>query len=150
MDCFVLFDFFVVSIMDSIQCHAFTMYGPIFGSWMGVKNWLNMDVLKIPLKVIDGNKMQLDLDLQVYSIETIDAAAYKFTDNFYIFKSVEPDDKKIIHLLFEAKDENVIKESTVKQFCNELLDQQVRFHVNKQFGHIRDLIVEEAFKPVNS
>ena len=70
------------------------MYGPIFGSWMGVKNWLNMDVLKIPLKVIDGNKMQLDLDLQVYSIETIDAAAYKFTDNFYIFKSVEPDEKK--------------------------------------------------------
>lgn len=116
----------------------------------GVKNWLNMDVLKIPLKVIDGNKMQLDLDLQVYSIETIDVAAYKFTDNFYIFKSVEPDDKKIIHLLFEAKGENVIKESTVKQFCNELLDQQVRFHVNKQFGHIRDLIVEEAFKPVNS
>ena len=98
-----------------------------------------MDVLKIPLKVIDGNKMQLYLD-----------AAYKFTDNFYIFKSVEPDDKKIIHLLFEAKGENVIKESTVKQFCNELLDQQVRFHVNRQFGHIRDLIVEEAFKPVNS
>ena len=140
MDCFVLFDFFVVSIMDTgIQCHAFTMYGPIFGSWMGVKNWLNMDVLKIPLKVIDGNKMQLDLDLQIYSIETIDAAAYKFTDNFYI-----------IHILIEAKDENVINESTVKQFCNELLDQQVRFHVNKQFGHIRDLIVEEAFKPVNS
>ena len=100
-----------------LQCMA-----PYLAAGWGGKNWLNMDVLKIPLKVIDGNKMQLDLDLQVYSIETIDAAAYKFTDNFYIFKSVEPDGKKIIHLLFEAKDENVIKESTVKQFCNELLD----------------------------
>ena len=36
-----------------------------------------------------------------------------------------------------------------EQFCNELIDQQVRYNTNLQFGHIRDLIVEEAFKPVN-
>ena len=104
-----------------------------------------MDVVNIPLKAIDDNKIQLDLDLRVYSIETIDAAA-----NFYVFKSIEPHNKDLIHLHFEAKDGYKVNESTVKQFCNELLDQQVRAHVNKQFGHIRDLIVEEAFKPVNS
>ena len=60
-----------------------------------------------------------------------------------------PQNKNLIHLIFEAKDGNDIDESTAKQFCNELLDQQVRAHVNKQFGHIRDLIVEEAFKPVS-
>lgn len=109
-----------------------------------------MDVVNIPLKAIDDNKIQLDLDLRVYSIETIDAAAYKFTGNFYVFKSIEPHNKDLIHLLFEAKDGYKVNESTVKQFCNELLDQQVRANVNKQFGHIRDLIVEEAFKPVNS
>ena len=49
-----------------------------------------MDVVNIPLKAIDDNKIQLDLDLRVYSIETIDAAAYKFTGNFYVFKSIEP------------------------------------------------------------
>lgn len=37
-----------------------------------------MDIQNIPLKTIEGNKLQLDLDLQVYSIDTIDAAAYKF------------------------------------------------------------------------
>lgn len=108
-----------------------------------------MDIQNIPLKKIEGNKLQLDLDLQVYSIDTIDAAAYKFTGEYYIFKSTNSQNKNLIHLIFEAKDGNDIDESTAKQFCNELLDQQVRAHINKQFGHIRDLIVEEAFKPVS-
>ena len=37
-----------------------------------------------------------------------------------------------------------------KQFCNELIDQQIRYNTNAQFGHIRDMIVQEAFKPVTS
>ena len=32
---------------------------------------------------------------------------------------------------------------------HELIDQQVRHNTNLQFGHIRELIVEEAFKPVS-
>ena len=111
--------------------------------------WLNMKIQNIPLKAID-NKIQLDLDLNVYSVETIDAAAYKFTGQCYVFKSVDSEKKDLIHLIFEAKEGYQIDETTAKQFCNELLDQQVRFQVNKQFGHIRDLIVEEAFKPINS
>lgn len=111
--------------------------------------WLNMKIQNIPLKAID-NKIQLDLDLNVYSVETIDAAAYKFTGQCYVFKSVDSEKKDLIHLMFEAKEGCQIDETTAKQFCNELLDQQVRFQVNKQFGHIRDLIVEEAFKPINS
>ena len=53
-------------------------------------------------------------------------------------------------VIFESKDDNVITIDIPKQFCNELIDQQLRYNVNAQFGHIRDMIVEEAFKPVNS
>lgn len=107
-----------------------------------------MEIQNIPLKAIE-DKIQLDLDLNVYSVETIDAAAYKFTGLCYVFKSLDSENKDLIHIVFEAKEGCHINEATAKQFCNELLDQQVRFHINKQFGHIRDLIVEEAFKPVN-
>ena len=52
-------------------------------------------------------------------------------------------------VIFESKENNIVDASIVKQFCNELIDQQLRYDTNAQFGHIRDLIVEEAFKPVN-
>ena len=58
-------------------------------------------------------------------------------------------DGDVVKVVFESKDGNTISAETVKHFCNELVDQQVRYNINLQFGHIRDLIVEEAFKPVN-
>lgn len=133
-----------------IQCHASALYNTHIWHLDGIKQvWLNMEIQNIPIKAID-NKVQLDLDLNVYSVETIDAAAYKFTGLCYVLKSLDSEKKDLIHLVFEAKDGCHIDELTAKQFCNELLDQQVRYQVSKQFGHIRDLIVEEAFKPINS
>lgn len=51
-------------------------------------------------------------------------------------------------LSFESKDNSKVTEVIPKQFCNELIDQQIRYNTNVQFGHIRDMIVQEAFKPV--
>ena len=53
----------------------------------------------------------------------------------------------IVSVTFESK-EDKLDESIVKQFCNDLIDQQLREITTEKFGHIRDLIVEEAFKPV--
>ena len=55
-----------------------------------------------------------------------------------------------VYVVFELIDENnLVSDKTGREFCNELIDQQVRYNTNLQFGHIRDLIVKEAFKPVN-
>lgn len=108
-----------------------------------------MDKNGIPFVEIEGNNLQLDIDLRLYAVETVDAAAYKFTDIYYVYKRMDESNENLLHVVFEAKENKTLDESIVKQFCNELIDQQVRFNVNKQFGHIRDLIVEEAFKPVN-
>ena len=48
----------------------------------------------------------------------------------------------------ESKDDG-LDENIVKQFCNDLIDQQLREITTEKYGHIRDLIVEEAFKPVS-
>ena len=105
-----------------------------------------MKNLKFPLSVIDNDKFQVVVDLSLYAKESLVAACYKFTDRYYIHQHIDGDN---IAVMFESKDGNMITEETVKQFCNELIDQQVRYNTNQQFGHIRDLIVEEAFKPVN-
>ena len=105
-----------------------------------------MAELKFPITEIDNNKFQVVVDMALYAKEAIVAACYKFTDRFYVHQQTSENN---VIVTFETKDGNDISDVIVKQFCNELIDQQVRFNTNLQFGHIRDLIVEEAFNPIS-
>ena len=105
-----------------------------------------MAELKFPITNLENNLFQVNVDMALYAKEALVAASYKFTDRFYVHQQTNG---HFIETVFESKDSNSVSEETVKQFCNELIDQQVRYYTNQQFGHIRDLIVEEAFKPVN-
>ena len=105
-----------------------------------------MGALRFLVTKSENAKFKAIVDMALYAKETLVAACYKFTDQFYLHQQTDGEN---IVVVFESKDGNTISEETVKQFCNELIDQQVRFNTNQQFGHIRDLIVEEAFKPVD-
>ena len=105
-----------------------------------------MSNLKFPIHEIDNDKFKVVVDMSLYAKESLVAACYKFTDHFYVHRQSNGDNVEVV---FESKDGNAVTDNIVKQFCNELIDQQIRYNTNKQFGHIRDLIVEEAFKPVN-
>ena len=105
-----------------------------------------MDKLKFPVAELGNDKFQVVVDMTLYAKETLVAACYKFTDRFFIHQQTEGN---VVKMVFESKNSNVVSASVVKMFCNELINQQIRFNTNQQFGHIRDLIVEEAFKPVN-
>jgi His-Xaa-Ser system protein HxsD len=105
-----------------------------------------MSSLKFPVNEIDNDKFQVIVDMSLYTKESLVATCYKFTDRFYVHQQAMDNNVEVI---FESKDGNAVTDTIVKQFCNELIDQQVRYNTNQQFGHIRDLIVEEAFKPVN-
>ena len=105
-----------------------------------------MAELKFPVTSLENERFQVVIDMSLYAKESLVAACYKFTDKFFIHQQTSGNN---IDVVFESKDGNAVSESIVKQFCNELIDQQVRYNTNLQFGHIRDLIVEEAFKPVN-
>ena len=95
---------------------------------------------------IDKEKFQIVVDLKLYAKEAITAACYRYTDHFYVHQQLSGE---TVNVVFESKDRQIITEEVVKQFCNDLIDQQIRYNTNLQFGHIRDLIVEEAFRPVN-
>ena len=105
-----------------------------------------MAELKFPVTELENDKFQVVVNMALYAKEAIVAACYKFTDRFFVHQQTSENN---VIVTFETKDGNDISDVIVKQFCNELIDQQVRFNTNQQFGHIRDLIVEEAFKPVS-
>ena len=105
-----------------------------------------MTELIFPVTEHENNKFQVVVDMALYDKEALVVACYKFTDRFFVHQQTE---RGVVTVVFESKDNNIVSAETVKQFCNELIDQQIRYNTNLQFGHIRDLIVEEAFKPVN-
>lgn len=103
--------------------------------------------IQIPLVKTDIGGFLITLDLSVYSKEAIIATTYKYTDRFYIFIQESFNGDNLLNITFEAKNQS-FDETTVKQFCNDIIDQQYREIIVEKFGHIRDLIVEQAFKPI--
>lgn len=107
-----------------------------------------MKDLKVPLVELGNKGIQVFVDLNIYSTDAVTTTSYKYTDKFYVHQQTT--NEKTLNVILEAKDSNApVSPEIAKQFCNDLIDQQVRVLVNRNFGHIRDLIVEEAFKPVN-
>lgn len=102
----------------------------------------------MPVNIVGENGFKVLVDLNLYSKEALAATLYRYTDNFYIHQQVNSENECLVNIVFEVKDDGKMDAETVKCFCNDLIDQQVRVDINAQFGHIRDLIVEEAFKPV--
>lgn len=105
-----------------------------------------MAQLTYPITSIEGNKASVTLAKSLYSAEAIHASAYKFSGEYFLHLSEQGDNFIII---FESKNNKAIDELMIKNICNDFIDQQIRIETERQFGHIRDLIVEEAFKPVS-
>lgn len=105
-----------------------------------------MEQIIFPLVHINTNIIQLQVSTELYAKETINAVCYKYTGDYFVHQELVGN---IIIVTLESKTGDYIDERKAKQFCNDLIDQQIRFYTEQKFGHIRDLIVEEAFKPIN-
>lgn len=107
-----------------------------------------MAEIKIPIVELAADKFQVSVDTSLYAKEVITATIYKFSHLFYIHQQTDICNQTFVNVIFESKDNSKVTELIPKQFCNELIDQQIRYNTDVQFGHIRDMIVQEAFKPV--
>ena len=107
-----------------------------------------MENITNPMLADNIQQFEIQADTELFSKETINAVVYKYSGKFYIQQTIN---NNIINISFKVKEnaDNISKYIT-DEFFNDLIDQQFRYETNKIFGHIRDLIVEEAFKPVNS
>jgi len=99
---------------------------------------------------VDGEKFLLKLSKQFYEKPAVTAAAYKFTHKCIIL--IEPLEEGYVGVFFQPKsNENPDTiPDLVNEFCNEVLDQQVRLDLEKRYGNLRDMIVKHAFLPFES
>lgn len=79
----------------------------------------------------------------MYTPEAITSTIYKYTDRFYVHQQISSDNEKLVNVILEAKNDSILASADImKSFCNDLIDQQVRVVVNRDFAHIRDLTIE--------
>lgn len=102
--------------------------------------------MEFPVYELEKNKFQVKVCLAIYAKEAVAAACYKYSGKYFVHQELVEEQ---ILITLESKEDNAVDETIAKSFCNELIDQQIRFNVNTQFGKIRDMIVTEAFRPVN-
>lgn len=96
----------------------------------------------------EGNgRIMLILSKEIYQKEAIVLASYKYIGGYYVL--IEPVDEHSIRICFESKtDATDSLKSMALDFCNEVLDQQVRLQLEQSYGSIREKIVEQAFSPI--
>jgi len=95
----------------------------------------------------DGNSIFLDIDSSIYSADAILNAMHKFTGKYHV-KSCSISTNSI-RVIFKGKNADELSlEKISNEFYNELIDQQIRLNVNKEYGNIRDEIVKKAFSPI--
>ena len=78
---------------------------------------------------------------------------YTYSGKFYVEQKLNDDGTQVevalllkdLALSLSASEQHQLH----GEFYQNLLDQQVRLDLEQRFGHIRDLLVAEAFKPVN-
>lgn len=95
------------------------------------------------------DKYILTVDTTLYSKSAITATLYRYSGDFFISEEVNSENPNCIDISFEQKTNTVLNDKVLKQILNDIIDQQLRVNINERFGHIRDLIVEEAFKPIS-
>ena len=86
------------------------------------------------------------LSKECFDREPVVAAASRFTGRYYV--SIRPADDDSFEVSLQAKKADDADENILHIFRNEVIDQQVRHDLHNRFGKLRDMIVEQAFYPL--
>jgi His-Xaa-Ser system protein HxsD len=89
----------------------------------------------------------IEISSELYSKEAVLNASYKYSDKFYVKFDLISSTRYLITL--SSKDGSSISDEIVNQFYNELIDQQIRINVEKEYKPIRQEIIKKAFAPIN-
>jgi len=93
-----------------------------------------------------GAFISVTIDTAVYDRMAVFKSAYWYTDICYLFIS-KGDKADTLQIEFRPKNseqENSL-DKLAREFCNRLVDQQVREAVAAETGNIRDALIEKAF-----
>lgn len=103
-------------------------------------------VPKIITNQEDGS-IFVELSKEIYHRDAVLKASAKFSNDYYVH--VSPTSEYCVGVIFMAKpDIKADLKSAALNFCNEVLDQQIREDLSKSNGQIRDIIYRHAFSPI--
>lgn len=84
-------------------------------------------------------------DANVYRLSALKKAAYKFTDRASVLISEPETGKTQVRFSFAADKDPEYREKVVHDFCNEVLDQDLRETIAAETEATRNLILAQAF-----
>lgn len=94
----------------------------------------------------DSKQITIEADKRLYEREAILSAAYRISNKAKV--DVQPSSEYIVTIKITSNNNNLDK--LEKIYRTDLIDYQLRLDLEKQFGHVRDIIVEHAFKPIEN
>jgi len=96
---------------------------------------------------IENGQILLNINTKLYSTIALFRTCYLFTDRCYLYLC--PGAGEDIEVYIKPKAEQYDPKGLAGDFCNELIDQQVRQDLVQETGEIRKLIVAQAFAEGN-
>jgi len=97
------------------------------------------------IQKLENGQILLRVGKDIYNHEAILSTTYKFTDNCYI--QIASLDSDHYGVYFSLKNPDIDLYSQVNDFCNELIDQQLRYNLHKSNKSIKELVIKKAFFP---
>jgi His-Xaa-Ser system protein HxsD len=92
-------------------------------------------------ELTDGTRI-VRFNADVYRLLSVKKAAYRFGGHFYVL--IEQSDN-FVEARLKPKDSCKTPDSIVGEFCNEVLDQELREEIAVETAGIRDLLLAQAF-----
>jgi His-Xaa-Ser system protein HxsD len=96
------------------------------------------------------DEIKLELDQAVYSLEAVKNASYDFTDKADILIELLSSTKVCIIMKQKANSKTIGNNSLSSDFIRSVLDHQVRLDTLNNYKHIREMIIAQAFEPVDN
>lgn len=86
----------------------------------------------------------ISFDTTIYSVDALKKAAYKFTNRASFHFSLSESTVQV-HLSFLAEASDDVKQAVIREYCNEVLDQDLRESISRETEATRNLILAQAF-----
>ena len=100
----------------------------------------------------EDGRVSVKLAREFYERQAIFAASHELTDRFVVL--IEPIDEHTVGVYIEPKEnissDHMVTDDEISQFCNDLIDEQLRIDLDRQYGLLREMIVRQAFAPITS
>lgn len=107
-----------------------------------------MEKQRIPFQLEEnGMKGRIFASKKFFERDSVLTIANHYGERYFV--SVQPSEDSDVEISLWSKEHAPLDEDILKQFMNDLIDQQVRIDLQKEFGPLRNTIIEYAFSPVS-